>query len=349
MSVIESDYSDLEQNALPPELMLSVIFYGHPPGTRSGRKLEDASKEQIPFIDLSKSYYPKKTCINEFRRKYYPHFPNLFIQLLRQCEELGMGDPSLSIVDGSKLLANSSKGRTKNKAQFERWHQTLLDDIAAAEQELLDSDQVKKLDAKKRLSEKVSDALELINSNEGIEKINLTDPEAPIMKGKIGNFDTNYNVQVACSEDQIISYCDVVTAGNDKAQLIPALKGIQDNTGQQVDIALADADYGNFDSFEYMGDNTICGYVPYRDMNSVFDDKPYHTCHFKYDAEADKYICPASQTLAFTRIRIDKGANKAYRLYRTDACKQCPFKADCCPKREPRRTIKRRSPAGSKR
>ncbi len=51
-------------------------------------------------------------------------------------------------------------------------------------------------------------------------------------KGKKGNFDTNYNVQVACSEDQIISYCNVVTLGNDKAQLVPALQGIQANTGQ---------------------------------------------------------------------------------------------------------------------
>ncbi len=94
VSAIESDYSDLGQNALHPKLMLSVIFYGYATGTRSGRKLEDACKEQIPFIYLSKSYYPKKTCINAFRRKYYTHFPNLFIQVLRQCEELGMWDVS---------------------------------------------------------------------------------------------------------------------------------------------------------------------------------------------------------------------------------------------------------------
>ena len=120
--------------------------------------------------------------------------------------------------------------------------------------------------------------------------------------------------RLACSEDQIISFCDVVTAGNDKAQLIPAMKAIKDNTGQQIDVVLADADYGNFDSFEYMGDNNICGYVPYRDMNSTFNDKTYHSCHFKYDAEADKYICPANQTLDFTKTRIDKRDNKEFRL-----------------------------------
>jgi hypothetical protein len=95
------------------------------------------------------------------------------------------------------------------------------------------------------------------------------------MKGKKGDFDTNYNVQAGCSEDQIITYCDVVLNGNDKVQLVPALKGIVQNTNKSVDKALADADYGNFDSFEYMEQNQIEGYVPYRDMNTNYEDKPF--------------------------------------------------------------------------
>jgi transposase len=98
-----------------------------------------------------------------------------------------------------------------------------------------------------------------MKTDESRKTMNLTDPDAPIMKGKKGNFDTNYNIQVACSEDQIISYNNVVLDGNDKAQLIPALQGIQANTGQQVQVVLADADFGTFESFEYMDTNDICG------------------------------------------------------------------------------------------
>ncbi len=199
----------------------------------------------------------------------------------------------------------------------------------------------KKLAAKKRLHEKVSDAIEVLSTDDTKESMNLTDPDAPIMKGKKGNFDTNYNVQVACSEDQIISYCNVVTIGNDKAQLKPALQGSQDNTGQKVEIVLADADFGTFDSFEYMHNNKICGYVPYRDMNATFEDKPYHRVHFHYDVARDVYICPAKQTLEFKGIKKDKKANLQYRQYRTDACKNCPFKSECCPKKAARRTILR--------
>ncbi len=339
---IEAQYSELGQNALHPKLMLSVIFYGYMVGTRSGRKLSEACQEQLPFIYLSKNYRPKKSCINDFRKDNYIHFTDLFVQVLEKCLELGLGDPSFSVVDGSKKEANSSMSRTKTKEQYEKWQQTLLEDIASLEKELPDSEQVKKkLAAKKRLHEKVSDAIEILSSDESQKNMNLTDAGAPIMKGKKGNFDTNYNVQAACSEDQIISFCNVVTDGNDKAQLVPALQGIQDNTGQKVEIVLADADFGTFDSFEYMHDNKICGYVPYRDMNATFEDKPYHRVHFDYNAKEDVYICPAKQTLEFKGIKKDKQANKQYRQYRTDACKGCPFKSKCCPKREARRTILR--------
>ena len=171
--------------------------------------------------------------------------------------------------------------------------------------------------------------------------MNLTDPDAPIMRGKKGNFDTNYNVQVACNEDQIISYTDVVTDGNDKAQLIPALVGIEQNTGKKVETVLADADYGTFDSFEYMDNNDIKGYVPYRDMNSTFEDQPFHSSHFIYDIDQDVYICPQSQKLSFLRIREDSRVNKKYRDYRSDACKACPFKNQCCTKNVARRVISR--------
>ena len=174
-------------------------------------------------------------------------------------------------------------------------------------------------------------------------KLNLTDADGPIMKGKKGNFDTNYNTQVACCEQhQIITYCNVVTDGNDKAQLVPALQGTEENTGQKVKTALADADYGTLDSFEYMDANGICGYVPYRDMNSTFESQPFHSAHFAYDAQADVYTCPAEQALEFKSMRDDKRRNKKYRQYRTKACKNCPFQKQCvASKRSPYRTISR--------
>lgn len=161
------------------------------------------------------------------------------------------------------------------------------------------------------------------------------------MRGKKGDFDTYYNVQAACGEDQIITYCETVLEGNDKAQLIPALKGIAQNTGKTVSRALADADYGNLDSFEYMEQNHIEGYVPYQYMNTTYEDKPFHATKFSYDKDKDIYLCPNNEVLAFYRKRIAKDRQQEFRYYRTNACKQCPFQKQCCKPKSVRRVIER--------
>lgn len=143
-SMIEATYSEIGQNALHPKLMLNIIFYGYMVGIRTGRKLAQACEEQLPFIFLSKSYRPQKSSLNDFRRANYAHFMDLFLQVLKKCQESGLGDASFSIVDGSKEEANSSKRRTKTKEQYEKWQQTLLADITALEMELSSNEQKKK-------------------------------------------------------------------------------------------------------------------------------------------------------------------------------------------------------------
>ena len=183
-----------------------------------------------------------------------------------------------------------------------------------------------------------------METNSDKKHVNLIDPDAPLMKGKKGNFDTNYNIQAACGEDEVITFCDVTQKGNDKVQLIPSLKGIMKNTGKQIKIVLADADYGTFDSLEYMKQNKMIGYVPYRDMNTTFEEKPFHQVHFLYDQKLDCYSCPNGKKLNYYHTSHDKKRNQFYRQYRVDClqtCKDCPFMDKCVPKKAARRIIKR--------
>jgi len=132
-STIEEHYSSIGQNALHPKLMLCVVFYGYAQGIRSGRKLAKACEEVIPFIYLSKGYFPKKSAINDFRKDHHAHFSALFLQVLKKCMDAGLADPRLSIVDGTKLSSNSAKRRTKTMGQFEKWQANLEQDIASIE------------------------------------------------------------------------------------------------------------------------------------------------------------------------------------------------------------------------
>ncbi len=135
-SSLEANYKSIGQNALHPKLMLSVIFYGYTEGIRSGRKLSKACEENIPFIYLSKGYSPKKSALNDFRKDNCQHFHDLFIQVLKKCMDADLADPSLSIIDGSKLASNSSKRRTKTKEKYEKWQAHLLADIASLQSTL---------------------------------------------------------------------------------------------------------------------------------------------------------------------------------------------------------------------
>lgn len=176
--------------------------------------------------------------------------------------------------------------------------------------------------------------------------LNLTDPDAPLMKGKKGNFETNYNIQIACSPNQLISYCQVVTQGNDKAQLIPALRGVSQNTGQKIKTVLADADYGTYEALEYMAQQNIIGYVPYSDMNTQYKDQPFHSSHFVYDPQQDHYTCPAGQRLTYYQTRKNEQRKQSYKKYRVkhnSICKGCSLKEQCLRKRQARRVIQRES------
>lgn len=135
ISSITASYSQTGQNAYNPRMLLSVIFYGYMTGIRSGRKLESACRRDLVFIYLSKCYRLGKSTLNDFRKNHYAHFESLFLQILSKCEEAGIVNSAISIVDGSKIDANSSKKLSKTKAQLEKWKQCLIEDIAELKKE----------------------------------------------------------------------------------------------------------------------------------------------------------------------------------------------------------------------
>jgi len=139
-SQIESSYSSLGPNAYHPKMLLSILFYGYMQGIRSGRKLAKACAEQIPFIYLSKSYCPKKSAINDFRKANVIYFKDYFKSFIELFDKQGK-DATTSIFDGSKILANASRFQSRDRATYERWLVHLEEDIAAIEQALAEQEE----------------------------------------------------------------------------------------------------------------------------------------------------------------------------------------------------------------
>lgn len=330
-SELESGYSELGQSGFHPKMLLSVLFYGYIKGIRSGRKLAEACEENVGFIYLSKNYFPKKTVLNDFRCKHYKYFEIFFQEVLMLFDKSDING-STSIFDGSKIKANASKKKTKTSAKYKKWLTVLSEDIKEIEEELsLELPEEETIALKKKITrclnlhQKITEVESALSAED--EKVNLTDTDAHFQKGKKGYFDLFYNVQVGCNEIQVILHADVCTDANDRQQLQPCIEGVEKNTKQKVDQAIADAGYSSFDNMEFMKKNSITGFIPDQDFGKDFSDKPYHKHHFKEDQKNNQIICPKGQILKYSQTR--KEGKNTFKVYKGTNCEKCPARLMC--------------------
>ena len=96
------------------------------------------------------------------------------------------------------------------------------------------------VDKTKRL-EKIQAAKKKLEE-EKLEKINVTDNDAKIMKHKDGSLKPSYNGQIAVDDkEQVIVAADLVTDTNDVKQVDPMIQLIWATMGYKPTILLADA------------------------------------------------------------------------------------------------------------
>ena len=111
LSEIYAGYGRRGGTAIAPEVLLGLLFYGYASGVFSSRKLEQASRESIPFRFLSGHLQPDHDTIASFRRRFLGPIKALFVQVLRlavDAKVLTLDDISL---DGTKLHADASKSK----------------------------------------------------------------------------------------------------------------------------------------------------------------------------------------------------------------------------------------------
>ena len=129
-------------------------------------------------------------------------------------------------------------------------------------------------------------------------RINLTDPEARVMKGRHGGIVAGYNAQAMVSA-----------------------------TGTKSQMTLADAGYfaaSHVAECHRRGQKVV---VP--EARRRFLKDPYHKDRFTYDEHSDSFKCPQGQTLTFVRIEHVNGI--PLRLYRAAGavCQACPAFRAC--------------------
>ena len=175
--------------------------------------------------------------------------------------------------------------------------------------------------------DKITDRLDKFEEPDAPEKINLTDPDAHLMRGKKGYKDTFYNPQIVVSSDQFIIHNHISTSSSDRRQLQPCLEGVKRNLGQYPKLSAWDCGYSSFANEVFLNEHQLEAYIPDQDFGKSFRDQPYHRHHFQYDPQKDHYICPQGHPLVFWRRKNDKGSPS--RVYQGTQCHRCPVKDQC--------------------
>ena len=247
-------------------------------------------------------------------------------------------DLAVQAVDGTKVASNASVNRSYDAAGLrgllERLERAIADLEAQNEagEDAGAASLPEELADKKVLRDRVRQAMGELGNQKRHSRINLTDPEARVMKGRHGSIMAGYNAQAMVSatkteEGTSGMLVTAVAAVNDNALLVPMMKQAEETTGTKSEMTLADAGYfaaSHVAECDRRGQNVV---VP--EARQRFLKDPYHKDKFTYDEQTDRFKCPQGQTLAFVRIQHVNGV--PLRLYRAAGavCQACPAFRAC--------------------
>jgi transposase len=105
-------YYEREERGFPPHhplMMMALLLYGYCVGVPSSRKIERKTHEDVAFRVIAGDQHPDHTCVSEFRRIHQAVFADVFVQVLKICQEAGLVKLGHVALDGTKMKASASK------------------------------------------------------------------------------------------------------------------------------------------------------------------------------------------------------------------------------------------------
>jgi transposase len=337
------DGEPLGAPAYHPRALLSVWLYGFMTGIRSCRKLEAACRDQLPYLWLTGWQHPDHNTLWRFYQAHRKAMRKLLKHTVATAVELGLADLAVQALDGTRIAANAAGDRTHDAAGLRR----LLDRAEGAIAELEAQNEAgdgpvpprlpEELQTAQSLRQQVRDAMSRLEQ-QCLSKINLTDSDAQLVKGRSGVI-TGYNAQAmvspvdpvaASGSGMLITAADVVNSAADSGQLIPMLEQAQEVTGECSPVTLADGGYhtvANLIAGERRGQTLV---MAERYQAEVQD--PYFKDQFGYDTATDSYTCPQGHRLPFRGLRKSQlTGSRSIRVYRAPRaiCRTCPAFGVC--------------------
>jgi transposase len=336
---INKSENKIGSSAYDPQTMLKILVYAYSYGWKSSRKIERALHHNLSFIWLAGGLKPDHKTLSNFRKKHKKAFKKLLYQCARVCYDLELIVGNCLFVDGSKMRANAGKDQTKSKQGWEDQKTKVEKRIASLMQEIEEVDKEnevslvklkKELTSKKRLQEKIGGLLDQMDKEES-QKINGTDPEAHLMKGRQGSH-PSYNTQLTSDgQHGLIVNLEATQSKNDLNQLKKQVDQSDKILGHVSQTIVADAGYSSIEDIApLMEEKTIV--VPTKEQvveeRRNRNDNPFLKSKFSYNEKKDEYTCPLGKSLK--RKEVDKKRNRIkYGMKDAKDCQRCKHFGEC--------------------
>ena len=316
-----------------PDLLLKVWVYGYLERVRSSRRLEKACRQDMALMWKTGMNYPDHNSLWRFWNDNRKSLKEVFRQTIRvaaKAELLGM---VLHALDGTKLTAQASTNRMwgrrvlgKRLAHLDQSIQEMAAEVERAEAaEGSEYRLPEELANQQKLREVIRERLKELEK-EGRQYLHPGERDARVMKNHEGTR-LGYNSQaVVDAKSGLIVAADVSNEENDKHQLMPMLKRVQEELGQVAEETVADAGYW---SGEELAKAEEAHFPVLVSLDEAEAEKEaggaYHTSHFRYDKGKDCYFCPRGEELTYHKTRKETQS----RVYRCHSYKACPVRYEC--------------------
>lgn len=332
-----------------PAILLSVYLYGFMSGIRSSRRLEVACRELVPMRWLTGGLMPDHSTLWSFYDRHRPHLQELFRESVQLAIRLDLVDLAVAAVDGTKIRASAAGDRRLTEAQLRLLAEQTEAAIAELEAQHRGGEGASAgsvpsaLRGKEALHARITVAREQVRGQAAPTKVNVTDPEAGMMRTRQG-IAPAYNAQIAVVQTseaaqailgptapsgRIVVGELVTTDPSDNRMLSPMLTEITAMTGSVPTVTVADAGY--FGGAALTEAKAQGATVVVAEANPEAETGQFHRAAFVYHAETDTLICPMGQVLHYLESAGKNSAGAHQRRYGgiAEQCGQCPCFGRC--------------------
>ncbi|MBS4098586.1 MAG: IS1182 family transposase [Sulfuricella sp.] len=341
------------QPAFDPADLLKLYLYGYLHRVRSSRRLEAEARRNLECIWLLGGLVPGYKTLADFRKDNAKALKAAGRDFALLCKAAGLYGGELVAIDGSFVRGNASKASIDTRSRLEKEGERIekliegyLAGLDKADREGAEppSEDPALKDKLAHLRERQADVQarrrRLEESGEG--QFSGTDPDARLLS-KNGQVVAGYNVQIAVDAKHKLLVCsEAAQDGNDAAQLAPMAVAAKELLGVEFLQAEADGGYYSQAQIKACEDVEVTAYVAIPNKSRLQrEEGRFAREDFQYDAQADRYLCPAGQSLVPQGRQEKRGEVYIHYAARASGCQDCPLRAKCLPAKTPYRQLNR--------